>query len=39
MAYSKFTDPEWILLLLKAKEMGIPIEEVREFLQANCCGS
>lgn len=27
-------DPGWIHLMMAAKQIGIPIEEVRQFLQA-----
>lgn len=28
-------DQEWIALILSAKEIGIPISEIRDFLQRN----
>ncbi|MCA0985224.1 anti-repressor SinI family protein [Halobacillus yeomjeoni] len=32
MKDEKRMDPEWVLLIKQAKEMGIDIEEVKEFL-------
>ena len=33
MVIEEKLDKEWVCLLVQAKQMGIPIEEIRKFLQ------